>query len=515
MKKHTKLALFILIIGTIIAIAWRFVAPIIADMEQAKTTDASGKKGTIFIGIDSWVGYFPLCSPEIKKRLYKVGYALKCIDDAANYKDRFDNLNQGKYQFAVATVDSYLLNGEAFDYPGPIVTVIDESKGGDAIIALKSKISSLDVLKSSQQYKIAFTANSPSHHLIKAISSHFDIKSLNNKAFHLQTNGSEAALKSLLNREVDVAVVWEPEVTKALANKDIIRLLGTEDTKQLIVDVLIASQKTVKNDPELVNILLKEYFRTLKFYRDHNDKLIDDVKDHYSVNSEQSSALLKGVKWASLQENVTVWYGLNHQSYSDEALIMSIESATDILLESNDFTSNPIPDEDPYRLINSRFIETLNKHFASGNAFNSKKANTTDPTAFNFLTEQQWDQLSPIGSLKTRHIVFVSGTSELTHEGKIQIDEQISDLSHYPNFRIEIQGHSGIRGNKEANLLLSKERANAVLRYIDITQGLSVNRARAIGFGSTKPLLKRPGESSRRYNYRLPRVEIKLVRETI
>ena len=58
-------------------------------------------------------------------------------------------------EFAVATVDSYILNGSPLNYPGTIVAVIDESKGGDAIVAWKDRLSSLDALKANTDYKIA------------------------------------------------------------------------------------------------------------------------------------------------------------------------------------------------------------------------------------------------------------------------------------------------------------------------------------------------------------------------
>ena len=514
MKTHVKLALVILFIGMTSTLAWRFIEPLLNDINQTSATDARAKKGTIHIGVDGWVGYFPLCSPEIRKRLYRSGYGIKCIDDLANYKDRFDKLKSGEYEFAVATVDSYLLNGKSYDYPGPIISVIDESKGGDAIVALEKNISSLDDLK-TRPYKVAFTPDSPSHHLLKAISAHFDIQSLRNPQNQIKTDGSEAALQALIDQQVDVAVVWEPEVTRALSNKDIVRLLGTEDTSQLIVDILIASQKTVRKNPELVKLLLKEYYQTLKFYRENHDELIRDIRDQYSVNETQAATLLKGVKWVSLIDNAQDWYGIS-TTYSDEALIMSIESALDILLENNDFNTNPIPDEDPYRLINSQFIDELNKAFISNTGFGQKSNTTRSNTpSFKPLSASEWGQLETIGSLKTRHIVFVSGTSDLTYEGKKQIDEQIVDLNHYPNFRIEIRGHTALRGDKNANQALSQERADAVLRYIEVTHGITANRARAIGYGSSRPLSRLPGESSRKYNYRLPRVEINLVRETI
>ncbi len=75
------------------------------------------------------------------------GFDLRCEDDSADYAKRFSRLADGELDFAVATVDAYLLGGAAQDFPGAIVAVIDESKGGDAIIAIKSRVPTLDALK--------------------------------------------------------------------------------------------------------------------------------------------------------------------------------------------------------------------------------------------------------------------------------------------------------------------------------------------------------------------------------
>ena len=82
---------------------------------------------------------------------------------------------------AVTTVDSLLLNGGKENFPGTIIMVIDESSGGDAIVARKDKLASLEDLKTKSGYKIAFTAGSPSEHLLKSIAVHFDVPPLRNR----------------------------------------------------------------------------------------------------------------------------------------------------------------------------------------------------------------------------------------------------------------------------------------------------------------------------------------------
>jgi outer membrane protein OmpA-like peptidoglycan-associated protein len=182
-------------------------------------------------------------------------------------------------------------------------------------------------------------------------------------------------------------------------------------------------------------------------------------------------------------------------------------------VEYGDFDRTPIPNGDPYRLTNSQFVADL---FGGGLGANGEsEPDGVDPLAraFEALSDSQWDALTEVGTLKIRPIVFQSGSSELTYEGKQEMDRAVSNLRHYPNFRLEISGHTGQRGDSEANRILSRSRAESVARYLRVTYGLDANRVRAIGRGGDEPLERRPGESDRAYGYRLPRVELTLVAE--
>lgn len=202
------------------------------DHQQTVTSDASGIKETIRVGVDGWVGYFPLCSPEMLKRMYKSGFKLECIKDDANYVERYRKLNEKHLELAVGTVDSYLLNGEQANWPGSIVAVIDESKGGDALVAHEKDIQSLDDLKNDQVLTIAYTPASPSHQLIKSLAVHFDIERLKNgRDWAIETNGSPEALVALKSGKAKAAVLWEPEVSKALKLPGVTRVIGTESTQ--------------------------------------------------------------------------------------------------------------------------------------------------------------------------------------------------------------------------------------------------------------------------------------------
>ena len=115
-----------------------------------------------------------------------------------------------------------------------VVMVIDESSGGDALVARKDRLASLDDLKTRSDYRIAFTAGSPSEYLLKAVAVHFDVPPLRNAqgAWRVGVKSSAEALKQLRDGKVDAAVLWEPDVSRALTDKGVHRVLGTENTRR-------------------------------------------------------------------------------------------------------------------------------------------------------------------------------------------------------------------------------------------------------------------------------------------
>jgi hypothetical protein len=176
----------------------------------------------------------------MKRRLKASGYGLKCNDDNADYPGRMERLRQQQSFFAVATVDSYVLNGSDKKYPAVIVAVLDESKGGDGLVAGKT-IRSIDDLKKKSAARIAFTPGSPSEHLVKSIASHFDAPFLLAKENRIEKKVGRSSEK-LLTDAADVAVLWEPDITKAVS-KGYLKLISTENTEKLIVDILLVNRE--------------------------------------------------------------------------------------------------------------------------------------------------------------------------------------------------------------------------------------------------------------------------------
>jgi outer membrane protein OmpA-like peptidoglycan-associated protein/ABC-type nitrate/sulfonate/bicarbonate transport system substrate-binding protein len=529
MKTSTKVILILFVLGIVGIVGYKFLRPILQDRAAAKASDAVATKGKLAIRYDSWPGYYPLYGLRMKKEMRTQGYVLDGADDGADMEKRMKMLASGEIQFAVATVDAYLLAGAPQKFPGRIITVVDESKGGDAIVAWKDTVPNLEALKAvpvgdptggfqRPPWKIAYTPNSPSHHLLKATASHFGIKGIHklDKSRKVETKESKEALKVLLDRKVDVAVLWEPDVSKAIASKDIVKILGTENTSRLIVDVLLVNVDFAQKNPEAVSVFLKTYFRVLKHYNDHPENLKKEMRDELKLEAGIVEKMIQGVSWVNLSDNCQEWFGMKVAGRAGQlGIIDTIESAIDILRDSGDFSANPLPGGDPYRITQKSFIEEIYKKGIE-TGFKSIEGDAGSPKQgidkpFSALTEAQWNALREVGTLKVEPIKFQSGTSDILLEGKELIDKMVASLKSYPTFRILVKGHTAVSGDAEANLTLSLERAEAVARYLKVTHGIDENRIRFVGFGGTKPLPREAKESNREYEDRSRRVEVSLL----
>jgi outer membrane protein OmpA-like peptidoglycan-associated protein/ABC-type nitrate/sulfonate/bicarbonate transport system substrate-binding protein len=511
MTTHVKAVLLILILGLAVMVAARLALPLLRDSLQRETSDAVATKGTVRIGMDNWIGYFPLCSPQIQRRMREAGYLLKCQNDDADYEARFRRLASGDLEFAAATVDSYLLGGAPREFPGTIVAVIDESKGGDAVLARKEAVPSLDALKGEARFRVAFTPDSPSEHLLRALGVHFGIALFRQRrgAWRLETSGSSQALKKLLDAEAEVAVLWEPDVSRALAEPGIVKLIGSEDTERLIVDILLVRRRFSQDSTEAVRALLQSYFEALRLYRSQPDLLQADIVEATGLRDAQVDAMLRGVAWAGLTENAFDWFGIASMGpLAEEGLVEAIRGAIGILRESGELDADPLPGGDPYRITNRQFIADLYHSWGDRKGARAAAGRTFAP-----LPAEGWARLKEVGTLKVEPIGFQRGTAQLADDGRLVLDKAARRLKHYPNFRVLVKGHSGLRGDPQANRRLSQERAQAVLRYLVATYGIDENRIRAFGYGASQPLPREPGESDRAYRYRLPRVELSLAAE--
>ena len=85
-------------------------------------------------------------------------------------------------------------------------------------------------------------------------------------------------------------------------------------------------------------------------------------------------------------------------------------------------------------------------------------------------------------------------------------------MARNPGYRAFVEGHTGTLGDADANLALSRRRAEVVDQILT-EAGIDGERVEVLAIGSAAPLERLGDESEAAYQRRLGRVEITLVRE--
>jgi outer membrane protein OmpA-like peptidoglycan-associated protein len=99
-------------------------------------------------------------------------------------------------------------------------------------------------------------------------------------------------------------------------------------------------------------------------------------------------------------------------------------------------------------------------------------------------------------------VLFASGQAQLVEGGRSSLEEVVDLLQTEPDKKIRVEGHTDSRGDSEANLLLSAQRAQAVLDAL-VSLGVASDRITASGMGEDFPIASNEDEDGRAQNRRV------------
>ncbi|HEY4000740.1 MAG TPA: hypothetical protein VGO93_17865 [Candidatus Xenobia bacterium] len=258
--------------------------------------------GTVRLDGDPWAGYAYFRDP----RFLQPGVDYK-YDTELDQAIRARKMVEGEINFLVTTIDQVQANRPN----GRIVGVIDESLGADALVLNTKKhgyLTRVDALprlveecrQEGRKPVLAYTGNSPSDFLLRKLSNtreelrllDYELKSVDQ---------SSTAYKMLQDNTADVAVLWEPDTTAA-AKAGYTVALSSKDVPHSIVDVLVASNRVVAEQPSLVQKVVDG------LYKARRDALADPaaftayIAKDGQLENEQAAQLLKGIHLFDLRE---------------------------------------------------------------------------------------------------------------------------------------------------------------------------------------------------------------------
>jgi OmpA-OmpF porin, OOP family len=98
--------------------------------------------------------------------------------------------------------------------------------------------------------------------------------------------------------------------------------------------------------------------------------------------------------------------------------------------------------------------------------------------------------LTPIetgAKVTLKNIYFNASKYDLKAESFPELDRLVTLLTQNPTMQIKLEGHTDIVGDFDANVELSRNRVNAVKRYV-VGKGIASGRIETVGYGPSRPI---------------------------
>ena len=480
MSKGKLLAVCIiwLVIAAVLAVAFRFVSDRNKRSAEEATTGNSRYKHNVDFALDSFSGYAILRSPELKSELASKGIRINFNDDGADYLSRIKAIQTGDADMAVFTIDALIkVCAQIEDLPGTIVGIIDETRGADAIVAYKKSIPNIDALNRAQT-KFVLTPDSPSETLARVVMTHFNLDNLGSRPF-INENDAEAVYKAYRKSnpgEPKAYVLWEPYVSKVLENPNTHIVADSSQFRGYIVDVIVVNRDFLLKNKSVVQDVLSTYFRSAYQYRNKMVELVldDATRTGAPITQQQAENLTKGIWWKNTQENFA-HFGLQ-SGQSIQLIEDMIAQITDVLLTTGAIQSDPTGGQATKLFYDDVIRQLQSSKFHPGL---SSEVVRDDRIALPQLSDDQWNSLTPVGTLDVKKLVFGRGTDRLTDSSKVTLDRLVQTLNSLPQAYVLVTGNASRKGNIEANKKLAESRAKAAEAYL-VAAGVDPNRIRSV-----------------------------------
>lgn len=512
----TKGLIAVIALGAIGSVAWNFVLkdklrgdnPIVkgqsSDDSVKQAIEARGKLGSatnpLRVSLVSFHGYAPALvanGNSLKTQsgsIYdKLGVNVEFVinDDIPTLTTLFESKAA---QCAWRTSDFWAQeqpNLRNAGHDARAVVIVDNTQGGDAVIARDPEVQKIEDLAGKQVALLQYT---PSHGmLIDAI----DNSSLTAKAkkqikpIFIKPEGGTAEVRAaFVAGNVDAAVLWDPDLSLALRDvKGAHVIYSTKTATNLIYDVIVCDQRELAK-PENEEIFQKFHDGWLegvvkaKANPDQAVEALIATKEFFKVlASKEGKPFVKGLfsnlLWTDLSDNARILGlagGVNHYE--------RVYARFDQIYRAEGSLANPkSPVINPQESYDYRFVRSALQRNAPAQAAAKKPVETfSDQGRLAAMT-------APAAITKPVAVSFASGSAELSKRAQLVIDkEMVPFIENNGNAYFELSGNTDSIGSDAANKALSERRAKAVADYLEGQWEISKTRLRIVGAGSSNPL---------------------------
>jgi outer membrane protein OmpA-like peptidoglycan-associated protein/ABC-type nitrate/sulfonate/bicarbonate transport system substrate-binding protein len=466
--------------------------------ERAEGLSTPPRKRPVTVAISQWPGHLPLVvgagglttQPGSAAAAEGLDLRVVFIEDAPSKNKA---LQEGKIDAVWETVDELPIALGGFRAAGQEVRAfiqIDWSRGGDACIASKEVKTVEDVLGR----KSAVLMFSPDHTVLEFMLANSRLLPEQIARVRHDTSFSmdDFTYARILfgQGKIDVACLWEPDVTLALASRPgAHRLFSTADATELVADTLVARKEFLDLYPDLATRLARVWFAGVKKAegdRPGAARLISTVCSRFrdEMGYDNTLKAFDWVKWTQLEDNVRM-FGLDGQRPAFDRVY---NQADGIWIEY------------PQAEIKDRFVPALLRDDRVVRRIWEAEGKPAAARQEKYLASVA---ASGAGVFtKPTSVTFRTNHSELGPEAMTVVDQHVlPQLEMARGMYIRVEGNTDNVGNDAVNQRLSERRAQAIVDYL-VGRGVDASRIVARGNGATRPVASNRTPEGRARNRR-------------
>ena len=244
------------------------------------------------IGIATWAGFGTGMVGMEKGFFDNIVVETRFLDDSTARHSAFIS---GGIDIMISSVDLYAQEA-AQQITGQLFLVSDESVGGDGIVAADD----IKTIADLRGKKVAFNRGGPSDYLLyKALSS----KGISiDEIVQMEVDDPSKAGDAFLGGAVDAAVTWEPFLSQVVESGKGHILLTTKDYPDIIVDILVASDKLAANE-ELLKRFMDGWLKSVDYIKAHPKEAAQIMSKGMNLPAEDVEGMMAGLRYADRARN--------------------------------------------------------------------------------------------------------------------------------------------------------------------------------------------------------------------
>lgn len=427
---------------------------------------------TVSVAYDAYAPYFPVRVATQLGLDKQNGIALKPIpfdfDGKNSYSEaqRRQAVKDGTFDVLLTTLDAVALFPD--DQTGKVVAIVDESAGADKIVA-RAPIARLNDLKGK---RITYSEGSVSEYFLY---SNLSLVGLTPQDVKLvPADNIDEAVSLFKAGNADALVGWEPTIDDALQQPNVKVLIGS-DNYRTILDVVVASDKALKEKPQAIQGFVNTWFAALKV-------MTDDPQQAGQAVVQSGDPDWTGI---AKPDDLTQQLGLVAQATlaQNQVALGDPTTLADRIRETQQTWKNggkQVANLDPAQLVDTRFVLAAAQQPAL--------ASTKPPVNASFvltsriqlpkLSSDQAGKAQAVAELPLKFIQFEPDSAVITAQSKQDLLQQVVPvLKKTPGLYLKVDGMAAKPlGVSDADVeQTARDRTNAVISFL-AGQGIDPNR---------------------------------------